>query len=650
MLAAAGVPNCRQVRRGAVSSVAKQARNPCTMVHGFCFCTKFGARVYIRTGQKHRMIITLARVLPRALRPLASSRGTLRVPLRYHSTVPIMQNLFTTCRSCGIQLQTAHPLKPGFWPKPKSPKIKRDRAQEIYNRFMGKALAYEKQLLTNGNPDVPTLPAARGQINHENKDDPQCLRCRNAIYHSKFWLKNFPPVPFDKVMELMPPQGKIAYVLSAQDFPLSMDELIFNYRRPDEVLFLVTKTDMLFQTVQLADRYGGMFFRDYLWRKYKVPPENVMVVSARSDWHMIELMKRLKGDVYLVGHANSGKSSLVASLVFSSHREEAKRRLKISNRRVTRDFLELVAKVNKIPKMGRPTVTSRFIRDYKMNQGPGTSYIPGFTRGLMRYEITPEATVYDAPGFAVPPGGISLAHMVRHNILKLLARGARVYEDGLYKSEYQTIQKKQVYTVGGLFAIESPANEANKLQLRNCINFEAYVFKDLVTALSMLENDRPKALNKRFCTWPCRYSRYIVPFFHGSVDLVFRNLGHVNITVTGPKVENQKPLVVWLPEGMDAIMRVPITTYTTKTLSGRDKNGNVLRKEKWVAKSTVELKRYTGKTPFHSRLIPSKDEEEDLEMLKKFATSTAEGYETWSELPPATVPLTVASTYYYPES
>ncbi|KAK7683906.1 hypothetical protein QCA50_012877 [Cerrena zonata] len=73
---------------------------------------------------------------------------------------------------------------------------------------------------------------------------------------------------------------------------------------------------------------------------------------------------------------------------------------------------------------------------------------------------------------------------------------------------------------------------------------------------------------------------------------------------------------------MEAIVRQPITNFIMKTLSGRDVNGNPLRKENWVKKSIIELKRYTGSN-FTSKLIPTsnqKPNQSDLDFVKSYIT------------------------------
>ncbi|KAM9887126.1 hypothetical protein OXX79_013843, partial [Metschnikowia pulcherrima] len=103
--------------------------------------------------------------------------------------------------------------------------------------------------------------------------------------------------------------------------------------------------------------------------------------------------------------------------------------------------------------------------------------------------------------------------------------------------------------------------------------------------------------------------KHTVPPFDGSFDLVLRGLGFVNVKATGarPDPNNAEDLVVYLPKGVAAISRVPISKYITRTLSGRDKNGNVLRKEKWVQLSTKEIKRYTGKEAFFEQILPTQE-------------------------------------------
>lgn len=524
----------------------------------------------------------------------------------YRMQVSLIYNLFATCNSCGIKLQNENPRKPGFYKPPSvGPKLVKPE-DEAFNRLMDGLLADDRKLLLNSSDATrqqSTHATTAIATNQKKEGAIQCIRCRDAMYKSNFSWDELPVESIDKIMSTIPPDGNIVYVVNAVDFPFSLNRLIFKYRNPSQVTFLITKCDLLFPSAQLSNKYGATFFKDYLSRTHGADPANIHVTSGLIDWNMKDIIKALPNNSYMVGGVNSGKSTVIKSLLYTienmkpnylNSKEQTKLEKQqdrmINSKAINRHQLIKSKRKNE--------------QNFKMANGPGTSYMPGFTRGHIVYDINGK-TIVDVPGFSSNQTH-GIYEYLTPSIIKILSKGVKVHKRGMYDSHYESVRNGQLVTMGGLFYLCTPQNAV--YQIKNCINHKLHVFKSMDKAISILQNiENNKALEKVFVVDKKsldRLQKFIIPPFYGSIDLVIKNLGHINITPTGKKIDNE-PLVIYLPEGVEAIIRQPLTRYISKSLAGRDKNGNPLRKELWRSKSVTHLHRFNGTTPFASSLIPS---------------------------------------------
>lgn len=476
----------------------------------------------------------------------------------------------------------------------------------VHEKYLRELPEEDKILLLNGAP--ASVPDAGSELSKKKKPQKeskvQCTRCRDALFRSIFEPYQYKVDTVSQVMESIPPHANLVYVVNALDFPMSLNEDVFTYRPAKSMQFVVTKNDLFFAKKDTATKYGLQFFQDYLWRTYHVPQENVHCVSGATDWHTEKLFLVVKDNLYFIGWVNSGKSTLILSLVHVAQ----KHRQSLPNARRDRSLQKLDDSA--ISHGAKPTTRQALIKHnlatikyFKKQNGPGTSYMPGFTRGNIPFELSRNVTIYDVPGFASAQDS-QLYEFMKPDDMKHLHKGLKMHKVGTYKSHYDTVKGGQVLTVGGLFFLQVPSN--TMLQVRNMINHKTHTFRDMDKALDVWKNpSQYPTLKDVYVVDSSKTTlvKYIIPSFYGSVDLVIRSLGYISITPTG-KFASPEPFVVYLPKGLDAIIRQPITTYITRTLAGRDAQGNKLRKENWMEKSVTEVKRYSGKTPFLSRLIP----------------------------------------------
>ena len=557
-----------------------------------------------------------------------TTNSILQVQTRSSSlSSALLANLVKTCSSCGVKLQNEDKLKPGYYlDKSLSQSKKPFRRYEdtVFEKYLENLSVEDQKLLTNENEELvetinkfpkPQSLSERLQL----PETVECVRCREAKFRSNFprLTEEFPIESVEKVMTNIPPNSNLVYIINGQDFPMSIDTQIFKYTSSQSVKFVITKSDLLFKTNALSFKYGLTFVQDYLHSKFKVPRENVFITSGKTDWNSKDLLKFIDNNSYIIGHANSGKSSIIKSLLFQIKRQELSKPKKLSKRELIKLQKQQDRMINdesvKVENVRKSRKDKRAEELLKQRLGPGVSYVPGFTRGFIEIVLGDQydpnsKVIYDVPGFSNLNANNGICDLIATNKLKLLTKGVKVFDHGFYYSNYNTIKGNQCLTFGGINYLIPPADSI--YQIRNCINAQYEIFKSFDTATEISTKlDQYPSIIGNFLTQHSKETikelrRFIIPPHYGPIDLVFQNIGHINLIPTGSKQNNQ-PMILYLPKGVEAIIRQPITNYIAKSFTGRDANRNPLRKENYVSKSTFALRRYNNKEPFFSRLIPS---------------------------------------------
>lgn len=610
----------------------------------------------------HRYTKSLLRFISRKLYssstslPVTNTPSPPTVSTSVIETSPLLASLIDLCRSCGVPLQDLAPSKPGYFCKPSvKPDARRNQEDIVYEEHLKKldpetaALLLNDLPQTSGNVALPFLefkklhreharggPIVAKRLDAAISEQKECLRCRDALFRSSFAPSQFEQWLLIRVLNLIPIRLNIVLVVSAIDFPLGVDERIFLRRvsSQNDIIVVVNKLDLWFRSVNLAQKYGRTFCQDYFNSKYSVPRENVHVVSAKLDWNMDALLDAIPTDLYVIGSVNSGKLTILNSLLFKCfqkkmtkwgdhrNRNEVREQQKAQDTLISSHLLELLLLVLMLKRRKK---TNSVATIFRSKVGPGTLYFPGFTRGHIPLELGNDKSVYDVPGFTrfeLPtnaPHGLFSA-VTNPRALKNASAGNAVFKYGEHKSKYETIRPGQCIMLGGLVYVAFPTTTAtttklsSMYQVRNCINITSHTFLSDVKAFQVSAKVRenwpslaPKYLVEH--SSETRWNRFVIPPFYGTIDLVIQHLGHINIKPTGafhPEAQ-LRPIVVYLPPGVQAIVRQPITKYIAKSFTGRDRNGNPLRKEKIPTLSTLALHRYANKYPFYTRLIPSND-------------------------------------------
>lgn len=553
-------------------------------------------------------------------------RGILPDFRRYQS---IVGSLFPSCNTCGIALQNVDSTKPGYYyladGKKRPPLIK--HSDKVFQESLRLLDDADRALLLND--ELPTkspthslatiLVAPLQAAPPTRLHSISCIRCRNAIYRQKFDPHEHPVDSMESVLARIDPLGSIVHVVNAFDFPLSVHPSVFKLHSPRAIKVVVTKCDLLFAHSKTSNNYGLQFFRDYFGRKYGVLPKNVFVSSGILDWNVAELLQEIPSDAYLIGDVNVGKSTLIKLLMYGD--QKFARKFK-SQRQRTQSEKEEDMLINTGASVKTTFADKRQQRrletQFKATNGPGVLYMPAFTRDVIRWDLPHTLkTVFDVPGIDDEEHGL-LQWAKDPAAVRQLVVGTKVHKTGAYDLKYFTLRAGSTCTFGGLLYLGVPLT--TMVQVKNSLNVEEMVFRDIERAclvVALAETNRAiahKVLVKPELT--ANLVKYVFPPFHGTVDLVIKGIGHINIKPVGPLPhENVQPFTVHLPRGTEAVLRRPISKYISKTLVGRDKRGNPLQKKDWITKGKKEVARYTG-GKFYSRLVPVT---EDVTLLREFS-------------------------------
>ncbi|KAI5968914.1 GEP3 [Candida theae] len=576
------------------------------------------------------------------LRLLLQNPSFTRVPksfIRSQSNIalPFLYKLEPKCRSCGIKLQTDDASKPGYFIQPSGTTITGASSNEkkytknenqVFEKLSHTLPPEDQELLLsntfNAGPaqqrenkqqdNVGTVTSSslnnKGETVHEvlekiytvepDENSHDCIRCRQMTYNSSYEMdsENYPIDQLHHVLHNIPIEAPLVYLFSASDFPMGINPDVFQFRKPQDVYFVMTKTDKLIEkSKEASQNYTRQFIQDYLHIQYKVPRSHVFISSGKNNWSVKQLYHFIPNGAYIIGNTNCGKSTLIKSLLLDEELQRKKDQ-------------QLNSKADnvKLPPSLINKMKQKFVSSFLTKIGPGISYLPGFTRDIIPVEVGLKL-VYDVPGFNTH---FEKMHQLYDSFkspkdIHRLIKGASTFERGIYKSPYITIRGPQVVNFEGLGFLQLP--KGGIYQLRNVTNLQTHVFSDILKTKKILQNGVPRALENKFAidvsgkTIERDYEKFLVPPFYGTVDLVFENFGYLNLKPVGSKRTNEL-LKLYLYPGVNAILRDPITNYIAKTFSGKDKHGNVVDKSEYFKKSRFHLIRYKESHPICSQLCP----------------------------------------------
>ncbi|ODV95033.1 hypothetical protein PACTADRAFT_17697 [Pachysolen tannophilus NRRL Y-2460] len=525
------------------------------------------------------------------------------------------------CSACGIFLQNEDPNKLGYYPLENNTKVEQNKStasvklrtelDKKYVDILDDLPDEDRDLLINENsaykdkseipreltfiPDLrkQKLKSAKASSHQKVELEPnhtvvkgiKCKRCHDALHQNIYKKDEHKTPPLDHVFSKIPRNANLVHVVTAHDFPLSINKDFLKYiSNPSKVYYVITKLDLLFENEKQAEKTAMPYFREMLVKLCQADPNKIYLSSGKLNWTSKILEILPKGDNYFIGEVNSGKSTLIRSLLYRD------------NERLT--------------KIG--------------NFGPGISSLPSFTRADIRYKLKNNINVIDTPGYTQENEDIFKYLEVDH-ISDVFARPLR-YSPKKFLHGENNISKitfkgkyngRRVVTFGGFCYLKPPVDTICKFRVQ--VPGIPHAFHDLEKAKEMCRT-RPEAikpkqvflLNEHSCD---ELIHYAIPPFYGNVDIVIGGVGYVTITPTGKKTSisdakaeselqnNNKNQIfeIWVPKGIKVCIREQIFNYIYKTKGSVDNTGNKLKKANIVKRGVTELK----KIPNNKKIISS---------------------------------------------
>lgn len=542
----------------------------------------------------------------------------------------------TKCRSCGIQLQDKFPDKPGYYRLPgqndsnTDKKAKTSELNKKYEKILQNLDISDRNLLINNFsapkqddekvasvPSLQQITPVEADTRDTTKDQQthlghslSCKRCNDVIYNSKtrsiydpnrdnLNKSEFPIPKLQQVLSTIPVDAPLVYVFSANDFPMGINKDIFQYRPPQQIYFVMTKSDILIPKTNVAF-YNNFkkFLQNYMFKKFNVPRENVFIASGKDRWKMTDLYHFIPNYSYIIGDTNCGKSTLVKSLLINHHVKHWKYEAR-QQRPDEKQSSSASLKNKDFKKL------DRLIDSFSSKNGPGTSHIPGFTRDVVPVDIDGIKELFDVPGFTTNGNLQDIFDKLNHKQIARITKGANTSKYGSLKSKFDTVKNGQVLSLNGVGYLQFPGQDS-MYQIRNVTKFALHKFKNLEKVDSILQrNEIPKSMSSHFIVNRQQqqqqrnelrgyYKRYIIPPFYGTIDLVIKDIGYINIKPTGKKLTNEL-MVLYLHPSLEAIIRQPILNYIDPPTPKKSPDG--------TNRKTITSD--ISKTPFYSRLIPS---------------------------------------------
>lgn len=447
---------------------------------------------------------------------------------------------FISCNSCGIELQNKDPKQTGYFIKPKERSANKAQSLEDIKYLLFSQSSQESK------HDHGIISPSEVKIHKQSKNF-TCKRCSDVLHKNQYSLEDFQKYSFEEISQHIPPNSNIFHVAPLSEFPLHVDRSVL-LSKDHNASLLLSKGDQISTNKTMLQKKAPQFFKDFCKHHLGFDTNKTVTFSALKHWNIQSVFSVLTANSYLVGAANVGKSTLVNSLL--------------------KKYLGIKLKTDKNGKDSVPEFTKEELEnpnEFLKQQSAGVSHVPNMTRNIQPYKIQ-EKILYDLPGYTKDASSPDLETIIEEKWLERIRKTSLFKTSKLVKQSYTSLKgtaNGKCYTLGGIFYLVPPPNTIN--QVIKYIPGEDYEFKNFERALEVLKktHENPDApLKKYFGVLPhmcsrSQYVRHVIPPFQGSIEIVFKNIGYIQLKTTGTyKFVGLHEL--WIPRGIDVCIREPL--------------------------------------------------------------------------------------------
>lgn len=355
------------------------------------------------------------------------------------------------------------------------------------------------------------------------------------------------PATLDDVLSTIPPnsESRVIYCLTARDFPLCLSKRYFRllqlrHLKPENTYFVITMLD------KIADKMNGetlirykRFYTESL--KQYLGPLMGKMDTAIDDSHIFVMSDKVQRPVdelygslplrscnyYIIGETNSGKSKLTKRLMKLAQNDGLQVR-RVYNSNSTSGEVQSSEDVRQFP---------------NINTFYTISPSPFKTRKNIAYYVPKlDLKLIDTPGYLHKRNGIFgiLDPKYRLNLY------TQFYVDPVeHEVELTSTTSQQVFAVGDFFFLKPRG--VSSFKYRRFMYGRPLLYSEYSRATYKI------ARNKRFDR--PRFRRYLIPPFKGKIDLIFDNVGFIEID--NSEADSDYFWQLYAPQNVRKLIRTP---------------------------------------------------------------------------------------------
>lgn len=360
------------------------------------------------------------------------------------------------------------------------------------------------------------------------------------------------PASLDDVLCTIPAGSNsyILYCLNARDFPLSLTKRFFRLMKQrnlkiNKTYFIINMLDNITDDLSKTnlERYRSYYvesLRVFLHKlpfnmNFEVDPKHILVMTDKVASPILDLYRQISlesSQFFVIGESNTGKSTLVKRLM----------RMALRN---------IPATVNSTISSEVENKESSSRSGIIINNYYTISPYPFSTRKNIEYGVRAlDFSLIDTPGFLHHRKGI-------YGILKKEDRLKLQQQFHFDQSQHSVVLKpnlsSQVFSVNDVFFLKPRG--VNSFKYRRFLYGKAALYNKYTDGYEQMIN------TGKFVKPGVR--RYLMPPFKGKIDLVFENIGFIELDNT---VEAQSPDVwqLYAPKDVKKILRIPSLSVSIK--------------------------------------------------------------------------------------